>query len=513
MANLKKIIFCSMFITLFCFLSPIQKVYGEDWAKNLKPKLLWQYFNEITKIPRPSKNESEIRNFLISLAKNHNFNYQTDKIGNLLVNIPPTKGYQNKSTIVLQTHMDMETVKEKTSKVDPEKDPLDVYSNDEWIMARGTTLGADNGVGMAAALAIVDDKKTEHGPLELLFTVEEESGLDGAKEMDETFFQGKKLINLDGEKFGILYIGSAAARVTNITIPLKFTKSPQGLTPYSLKVSGLKGGHSGMDIILNRANANKILAITLQELVSKKANFYLVAINGHESISAIPREVEADILLSAKDLSTIEEIIKSKVDFFKREYSDIEDNITIDLLPLSNYPSKIISREDSERLINIIITIPNGIKAMSRYAKGSVETSTNLGRITTKEDTIEIKNFSRSSIQESLDAISSETRASVASTKAKVDDFDDVPAWKPKKESELNKIGIDTYKKLYGNKPEVTIVHAGLECSIFAQKIKGIDMISIGPDIENAHSPNERVNIKSTENFYNFLKYFLKRLN
>jgi len=478
---------------------------------DLKSELLWKNFLEFTEIPRPSGKEEEARNHIISWAKSNNFEHETDKTGNLIVRVPATKGYEKSSAIVIQGHIDMVAEKNSDSKVDPNTDPLDVYIDDGWITARGTTLGADNAIGVAAGMTIATDPDAKHGPLEILCTVDEETALTGAFALESSFVKGKKMLNLDSEELGVFYVGCAGGEDTTFSCPVDFTKAPEGRGAYKVSVSGLKGGHSGLDINQNRGNAIKLLGTTLNDLL-KNVDFKLAHIKGGNKRNAIPRESEAHILMNKNDEGNAEKIILKMNDLFNNEFERTEGNISIAIEPLNEYPKNVISNGNAKNLFDLIDETPSQVIAMSKDIGDMVETSTNLGVLEISGNTIELTNCKRSSVSKSMDDLRSKFHDIAKKYNASVKDSGAYPGWEPNMNSELLKVGQAAWEELYEKKPGVKAIHAGLECGIIGEKYDGMDMISFGPDITGAHSPDEKLNIKSTNKFYNFLKFYLEKL-
>lgn len=479
--------------------------------KDLRPQILWKHFLDLTRIPRPSGKEGEVRKHIISWAKDKNFEHKEDKAGNLVIKVPAKKGYEKSPAVVLQGHLDMVAEKNSDSKVDPNKDPLDVYEEEDWLKARGTTLGADNGIGVAAGMAIADDPDSRHGPLELLCTVDEETAMTGAFALDSSFVKGRKLINLDTEELGAFYVGCAGGEDTSFIIKGNFESPAEGFASYSVKVSGLKGGHSGLDIDKGRGNANKILASALASM-QEKTHYRLAYIQGGNKRNALPREAKAHVIVSEDRTEDIRKSIDQTAEKFKKELSRTDPDLKISFEKEDKYPKKVISEQAQKDLLSLLNETPNGIIAMSKDIEGLVETSTNLGVINTKEDAMEIVNCKRSSSDEAMKILREKFHALAKKLGADATESSAYPGWKPNMGSELLKLGKAAWKEKFGNDPEVKAIHAGLECGIIGEKYQGMDMISIGPDIKSAHSPDESLGISSTRKFYEFLKFYLVKL-
>ncbi len=479
---------------------------------DLKKEKIWKHFLDFTRIPRPSGKEEAIRNHIISWAKEKGYEYNVDKSGNMIIRVPASKGCEKSPILSFQGHLDMVAEQNIDSKVDPNTDPLDVYIDDGWITARGTTLGADNGIGIAAAMAITEEPALKHAPLEILCTVDEETALTGAFALEKTFVKSRKMINLDTEELGIFYVGCAGGQDTTFILPCDFSPVPEGLTSVKITVSGLKGGHSGLDIHLGRANANKILGALLKS-ISPDVDLKLAYIQGGNKRNAIPRESKAHILINKSDESKFHKIIDDIDSKFQKEFSKTDQGLKITAQKASKYPDKALSVESQKKLLDLINDTRNGIVAMSKDIEGLVETSTNLGVMDTKENVIELVNCKRSSSSKAMKSLNKDFHALAGKYGADASDANAYPGWEPNMKSELLKIGKNAWKEKFGKEPHVTAVHAGLECGIIGEKYEGIDMIAFGPDITGAHSPDEKLNIESTNKFYEFLKLFVEKLS
>lgn len=477
----------------------------------LQPEHFWNHFLALTQIPRPSGNEDKVRQHIVAWAKQRGLEHQVDAAGNVVVRVPASKGMKPGPITVLQAHLDMVAEKNPDSQVDPNKEPLDVYRDGEYLRARGTTLGADNGIGIAAAMTAAEDENIRHGELELVFTYDEERGLTGAKRLDPKIVRGRRMLNLDSDIFGTFYVGCAGGEDTVLTLELRQKTTEAGLAPATLKVSGLKGGHSGVDIHCNRANAIKLLSLTLRQLMADcKAR--LVAVNGGSKRNAIPRDAEARLLVPKKQMAAAKEAVSKLATSFNREFSGIEEGISVQLLEEGEKAKKIFVSTDAERLIHLLLAIPSGVIAMSRDIPGMVETSTNLGVVSTDGREVEICNLKRSSVAEAIVTTRQTLHALAALCGAKTREENAYPGWKPEMKASLLTVSRDLFAELYSRPPAVTAIHAGLECGIIGEKFPGMEMISFGTEILDAHSPTERVNIAETEKCYQFLGRLLERL-
>jgi dipeptidase D len=474
--------------------------------RNLKPEALWRYFYEISQIPRESKNEAMIRDYLIKFAKKHGLPCKQDAVGNILMK---KKGAGGKP-IVLQAHMDMVCEKDKDTVHNFRKDPIRLVREGAWMRADKTTLGADNGIGLAAMLAIAEDKSLTHPPLELLFTVDEETGLTGANKLKPDFLKAKTLINLDTEQKGYLYIGCAGGQNTEISLPIHYTQAPKGFKPVLIKVTGLRGGHSGTDIHLGLGNAIKLLNRLLLN-ASEKLDILLGSIEGGTKHNAIPREAEAVVYIKPSQMKALKKLADEHCSIFCSELGQIDHVQIIPNEPM-NSDNKVISKQDASKIYQILSTVPHGPIRMSTAMNNVVVTSTNCALCYIKKSTFHLLTSQRSFIASAIREISDQVKAVGLLAGAKVRQNDGYPAWRPNMESPLLHSCIKVYKSLYEKQPKITAIHAGLECGVIGEKCPGIDMISFGPTIEHAHSPSEMVNIKSVKDFWDLLIHVLESL-
>jgi len=465
---------------------------------NLKPELLWKYFEEISSIPRCSKHEEKVAEYVVNVAKKLGHEVMRDDVGNVIVRKKAT-AYENAPMVTLQAHLDMVCEKNRDVEHDFEKDPIDVYVDGDMVKARGTTLGADNGIGVAACLAIMEDKDIKHGPLEFLFTIDEETGMTGAFGLKEGVLKGKMLINVDTEEFGAVYIGCAGGGNSTLTLPIKYEKvEGKGM---EITIRGLKGGHSGTEIHEGRANSIKLMARLLYNTDAKVGS-----IEGGDKFNAIPREATAKIIPSNKDdaLKKVKEFEK----IFKNEYSVSDPGVTIATKDCNI--ERIFDSASQKKVLDLLMGLPHGVLAMDQQVKGLVETSTNLARVRSS-DKLEIMMSSRSSVNSALEATMQSIRAIGELAGAKVEEGSMYPGWKPNLDSKLLKIAVESYKELYGKEPEIKAIHAGLETGVIGGKYD-MDMISIGPQIEHPHSPDEVVYISSVQKFWDYLLKILENV-
>ena len=471
---------------------------------NLEPKYLWQQFDRIRQVPRPSKHEEKIREYVQNWAAERGFEALTDSIGNVVVRVPATPGREGAPTIVIQAHMDMVCEKNNDVDFDFMNDPIQLDRDGDWLVARGTTLGSDNGVGMAAGMALAEDPDAIHGPLELLITVDEETGLTGAAQLDSSLVTGRTLLNLDTEELGALYIGCAGGGDSNLTLPIAPVPTPGGRAGFHVKVSGLRGGHSGMDIVEQRGNAIHALARILWKIRSKHG-LGLARFEGGGVHNAIPREAMADCVIDAGALDDAARMVAQEQDAIRLELGDVDPGLKVEITQM-DAPAQYWGDESSSALINLLRTLPHGVEAMSLEVPGLVETSNNLASVWTKEGKVVIGTSSRSSINSALQDVRDRIRAAGELAGATVEENNAYPGWKPDLSSKVLAVTRAVHEQLFGAQPEVKAVHAGLECGIIGEKIPGMDMVSFGPTIEAPHSPDERCHIPSVETFWTLLK-------
>lgn len=481
--------------------------------EGLSPALLWKRFFEISQVPRPSKSEERIRLYLRNFAGQHNLATKEDDAGNVVILVPPSPGFENVPVIVLQSHVDMVCEKNKETVHNFLNDPIKLIRQGGWIKADGTTLGADNGIGAAAALAVAQDDSFEHGPLELLFTVDEETGLTGANSLEEGFITGKTLLNLDTEEDGAFYVGCSGGMDTVGTFKIEFEEIAERYSPFLVSISGLKGGHSGIDIAERRGNAIKLLGLVLDRM--SRLDYQLATLSGGSKRNAIPREAEAVIFLKDSLESQAREIINGFAIESSLEFSNSDTNVKVSFEEKDFYSSgfkHVYKKEFTEKIINAIIGMPHGVISMSQEIPGLVETSTNLATVVAEEKEILIGTSQRSSIESSKRNIARMVKAVFDLCGADVKVGDGYPGWQPNMHSQVLKLSTQVFKGLFARDPLVKAVHAGLECGILGNKYPGLDMISFGPTIEGAHSPDEKVNIADVDKFYRLLKAILTKI-
>jgi dipeptidase D len=477
--------------------------------EGLKPPLVWKYFAEIAKIPRGSKHEEKITKYILDTAKRLGIQAKADKLGNVVAKKPASPGKENVRSICLQGHLDMVCEKNKDKVHDFLKDPIELVRRGNVMMANGTTLGADNGIAVATNLAIMEDKSLVHGPLEFLFTIDEETGLTGAKGLAGDFLGSRTLMNLDSEEEGALYVGCSGGRDTNGTWPVTFTAAPKGFAAAHLTVSGLKGGHSGLEIHQGRGNAIKILNRAL--LVLDALGGRLASIEGGNKRNAIPREAEAIVYLPPK---AWDEAVTAMTAFnatARAEVATADPGLKVLIAPHAAKKGKVIQKTVQAKLLRTISALPHGVMKMSADIPGLVETSTNVAVINTGKKAISLATSQRSSVSSEIIEICYTVKCVFELGGADVKQGDGYPGWKSNLASPILKLAKATYKELYGKEPEVKAIHAGLECGIIGEKVPGMDMVSFGPTLEGVHSPDEKMHIDTVEKFWDFLLGILKR--
>lgn len=480
------------------------------FVSDFEPKILWQYFDKILTIPRGSKSEGKIREYIISVAEKNGRDYVQDAVGNLVIRKPGTAGHENAAGVILQAHIDM--VNEKNSDVDFDfdKDAIVPQIDGDYLKATGTTLGADNGIGVAAMLAIMSDNSLEHGPLEFLFTIDEETGLTGAQGLGNDLLKGRQLLNLDTEEENSLCIGCAGGGDTRVTVAIKRIAKPAGTVGLQFKLTGLKGGHSGCDIHMQKGNAVKLMVRALYAC-SEKMKFNIVDIAGGDKHNAIPREAFATAVIDAGSKDQFVAKMKAQMAAIAEEYKSVEPGFTFQVAD-AEVSTKVLDDASSQMLLNFAQAMPHGVIAMNYFIPGLVDTSTNFAKIRLNDDAIFVLMSSRSAITSGMNAIRERIHAVAGLVNGSLEESDAYPGWQPNMDSRLLKIMKELYTKETGVKPEVGAIHAGLECGIIGAKYDGMDMISFGPQIEFPHSPDERVKIDTVGTFYKMLLKSLKEL-
>lgn len=479
--------------------------------KDLYPQRLWGYFYDFTQIPRPTGHMEAVTRFVTQVGKGLGLETLQDGIGNVLIRKPATPGMEHLKTVTLQAHLDMVPQKNSTTKHDFITDPIDAYIDGEWVKAHDTTLGADNGIGAATILAIMSDDTLQHGPLEGLFTIDEEVGMDGAVNLKAGFLEGEMMLNLDSEREGELFVGCAGGADLNISFQFKEEKEiPEGDVAVKISLTGLKGGHSGVDIHLGRANANKLIFRFLKEAVCDYGA-RLSSIEGGTLRNAIPREAFAVITIPGDNVEALWELVSDYQDLFNEEYKGIENTISF-VAEITDMPTTLIPEVIQDDLINAVEGCQNGVISMLAEFPDTVESSSNLALVKSAGELIEIKILVRSSSESRKMAVCSSLESVFSLAGAKVEYGNSYPGWQPNAHSPLLKIMENTYDELWGTKPAVKVMHAGLECGIIMGQYPYLDIVSFGPTIEHPHSPDERVNIPSVKKFWEYLTATLEKI-
>ncbi len=478
--------------------------------KDLKPALVFSIFDKITQVPRPSKKEEKIRQFLLDFAAEHGITVRTDAIGNVAMFKPATPGCEGAPTVVMQAHMDM--VCESNNKdFDFDNQPIKTIVDGEWLRADGTTLGADNGIGMAAALAVMVDKDLTHGPVEALFTVDEETGLTGANNLGDGMIEGDILLNLDSEDDAEIFVGCAGGVDTTCVFTYKRSFAPTDFHFFRFDISGGQGGHSGGDIHLGRANANKLLARFLYNL-SLEHEISLTEIDGGNLRNAIPRAAHAVFGVHTSNKEQVRVAFNKFVADIEVEYAGLEPTLKFELTS-EDRPEYAVDSETTMHLVEALYCAPHGVISMSRDLEGLVETSTNLASVKMKgENQILVTTSQRSSVESRKWDIARQVEALFRLAGAEVSHGDGYPGWAPNMDSRIMHIASEAYEELYGVKPAIKAIHAGLECGLFRAKYPHLDMVSFGPTLRDVHSPSERMHIPAVERFWGQLTRTLEKV-
>ena len=476
---------------------------------SLEPKILWSHFEDLLKVPRPSQHEEKVIAHLKKWADACKFQYEMDAVGNLIVRVPATKGHEKAKPVILQSHVDIVAEKDKAHEFDFLKDPIAAKIDGDWVVAERTTLGADNGIGVVTAMASADDPSVVHGPLELLFTIDEETALTGASGLDGKLLKGRTLLNLDSEEDGTVFVGCAGGCNTDTSFTLERAPLPSGFAMARIEVGGLKGGHSGLLIHENRGNSIKVLVRVLKAL--EKHGVVLCSIEGGNKHNAIPREASAVVGIPSKDLGAAQELAASVFRMELTERGTIDPDLKITVAKVQD-AAPAASAACTRRLVDLLLCLPNGVITMSRDIPGLVETSTNLGVVKTVGDKVQIIDCSRSSVAPALRGLLDRIATLVRLAGGTSDEVGGYPGWQPDMKSALLSAAKTTYSKLRGKEPHVTAIHAGLECGIIGEKLGGADMISYGPELYGVHAPGEKVKISTVSRFWEFHKALLAAL-
>lgn len=480
------------------------------FVAELEPKVLWAHFDEILTIPRGSKEEDKIREFVIGIAEKAGLEYAVDPTGNVVVKKPGSPGKEDAPVTILQSHLDMVNEKNSDVEFDFDTDAIQPVRDGEWLTANGTTLGSDNGIGVASMLAILQSSDLVHGPLEFLFTIDEETGLTGAGGLDAGMLDGRRLINLDSEEEGALTVGCAGGADTELRLALASLEVPSSSSAFLVKLHGLNGGHSGIDIHLQRGNAVQLLARLLHG-ISPRTGLHLVHLQGGNKHNAIPREAFSTVVVPETASAGFLGELKTRFQEIQDEFATVEPEMKLGIED-ADLPADVWTRETTDQVLDFLVSLPHGVVAMSNDIPGLVETSTNLAVAEPDGAELSVLLSSRSSVASALEWIRQKIRGVAGLAGAVVNEHDGYPGWKPDLDSQLLSVVKDVHTRVVGSEPHVEAVHAGLECGIIGEMVPGMDMISFGPQIEYPHSPNERVLIGSVGRFYELLTEVLKEL-
>lgn len=460
---------------------------------NLSPRPVWQFFDKICSIPHPSKHEEALASYIVGWAKEQNLDVRRDDVGNVFIKKPATPGMEDRKSVVLQAHIDMVPQKNEDTAHDFVTDPIRPYIDGEWVTAQGTTLGADNGMGMASCLAVLAADDIQHGPLQVLLTIDEEAGMTGAFNLQPGWLEGDILLNTDSEQEGEVYMGCAGGVDGAITFDITREALPMGYVARQLTLKGLKGGHSGCDINTGRGNANKLLARFLAGH-AEELNLRLVEFRGGSLRNAIPREGFITVALPEENLNKLDALYTHFTEMLRSELGSIETNLVTFNEAVDGQP-EIIAADDQKKLVATLNACPNGVIRMSDDIEGVVETSLNVGVITTDADKVTILCLVRSLIDSGKEQVESMLRSVAELAGANIEFSGAYPGWKPDPDSEIMAIFRDMYEGIYGHKPNIMVIHAGLECGLFKEPYPNMDMVSFGPTIKFPHSPDEKVKI------------------
>jgi dipeptidase D len=476
----------------------------------LEPRSVWTHFLALTRIARPSKEEDEAREHVLAWAARHGYTSEVDGEGNVVVRVPASARREHAPTVVLQAHLDMVCERDPDSPNDPREGRIEVVRAEDWVYAEGTTLGADNGIGVAGAMAVAEDPEVAHGPLELLFTVSEEEGLEGAKALDPALVTGTILVNLDGTSSGALTVGCAGSAHTFVRLRLDVEPAPAGWRAFVVRVSGVRGGHSGGDIAKGRVNAIKALGRVLS--AARGAAFRLVALDGGVSRNAIPRDAQAVVAVAPGSVDTLRAAVEEADAALREQFAETDGGVSVAVEPAD--PARHAAGEaGTQRALDLLHALPTGVIAMSPRLPGVVETSTSLTVAGTDESTLTLASMTRSASAAALEDVVASIESAARLAGAEVEVVRSYPPWQPNLDSHLLEQARETYTRLFETDPTFAVVHGGLECAVIGSKLPGLQMISIGPDVEGPHAPGERLSISGTERFYRLLSALLDDLS
>lgn len=474
--------------------------------RNIEPKALWSHFSDLNAVPRPSKKEERVIQFMVDFGKSLNLETKTDKIGNIIIKKPATPGMENRQTVIMQSHVDMVHQKNNDTQFDFDTEGIKMYIDGDWVKAQGTTLGADNGIGVAAIMAILSSTDIPHPAIEAMFTVDEETGMTGAKQLDPSNFSGSILLNLDTEDDDEISIGCAGGIDTNSTYAYEQMETPADFVCYKIDLKGLMGGHSGMDIDKGRGNANKLMNRLLYNL---SFPFHINEINGGGLRNAIPRESVAYISIHPNDENKLKDAVQEHLAVYRAEYTPVEKNISLSC-EKADKRSTAVAPNDQTRILNTLYALHNGVFKMSLSFDNLVETSSSLAQVVVKDGRFETKSLQRSSVESTKSDVANTIKAALEAMGCTVEQSGDYPGWEPNPDSAILKTLSELYRNKFKSEPNVMACHAGLECGILGKHLPGVDMISFGPNIRHAHSPDECCQISSVQKFWDYLLDILK---
>lgn len=477
-------------------------------VSHLEPKIMWKNFADLNAVPRPSKKEDRVVEFIVNFGKKLGLETKKDAVDNVIIYKPATVGMEDRQKIIMQSHLDMVHQKNEDTVFDFDTQGIEMRVNGDWVDANGTTLGADNGIGVASIMAILESTDIPHPAIEAMFTIDEETGMTGAMELDPSNFEGTILLNLDTEDDDELSIGCAGGIDTNTSYNYKLVTTPGGSVAFEIKLRGLMGGHSGMDIDKGRANANKLMNRFLYDC---DIQFGLSSLDGGSLRNAIPRESTAIVTVPSNEKDNFLNYFEEKTAALKAEFISLEKEMTWTITE-TDVPEQIINPEDEMKILQTIYAVPNGVFRMSPDIEGLVETSSSLARVIVKNGIFETQSLQRSSVESTKDDVANTVKSAFQLLGAKVVQNGDYPGWQPNKDSAILNVMEDLYKELFNEEPQVKACHAGLECGILKKHLPNCDMISFGPNIRHAHSPDECVQISSVQKYWKYLLATLERI-
>ncbi|WP_316837376.1 aminoacyl-histidine dipeptidase [Pedobacter nutrimenti] len=479
-------------------------------VRNLEPKALWNNFADLNAVPRASKKEERVIAFMVAFGEKLGLKTVQDATGNVMISKPATPGMENRKTVVMQSHLDMVHQKNNDTVFDFDSQGIQMFVDGDWVKAKGTTLGADNGIGVASIMTLLASTTIEHPPLEAMFTIDEETGMTGAKEIDPSNFTGSILLNLDTEEDDELTIGCAGGIDTNSEYTYTLEKSNENSTAYQITIKGLSGGHSGMDIHKGRGNANKLMNRLFYGAL-KSAKISLAVVDGGSLRNAIPRESRAVLVVPNGEKTAFLAFVETFSAVLKEEYHSIEPSLVV-VAEETDLPKEVMGQADFVKIVNALYAMPNGVFRMSPDIEDLVEASTNLARVIVKDGKFITQSLQRSSVESTKDDVANSVRASLEGMGCSVSQSGDYPGWKPNPDSDILRLMVKLYQDVFNKEPKVEACHAGLECGILGAHFPGMDMISFGPTIRGAHSPDERVQVSSVQKFWSYLLAVLKEI-